>query len=421
MKNKVLQQVGIVLIGFLCIQLLAIILYYIRVGNMPYLFNAFCGWDCGWYQSIKESGYVFNPNAESNPAFFPLFPYVWRLLDLGVVGISLVNLGFFLLSMLLLLYQLKLSTPLLLSFFCFGLVTFFMVPYSESLFFLGSSLFIVGFHKQSHLLIWVGFLIAVLARSAAILFVAASIILFVYSVVHKRGQWVNLLMSALAATVVATVSVFYIQYLQTGNFFAFFDAQAFWDHHLRFPSFPFTSWHWPTHISDSSALIIGFFCMLACMQLCLSMLTSVQLSKWQIVVLAADLKLFELFSLFYLAGTTATILLFQGGNLHSLNRYVFSTPFFLVLLNLIYTNAFRLNWKFGFYVLFCVAIGVIMPRQTYIEHYLLVTSFIIIIPGAILYLPNLVNRKWLWYVALFVGLLSQVFLLTNYWMGKWMG
>lgn len=421
MKNKVLQQVGVVIFGFICIQLLAIILYYIRVGNMPNLFNAFCGWDCGWYQSIKDGGYVFKAHDQSNPAFFPLFPYVWRLLDIGVVGISFVNLGFFLLSILLLLHQLKLSTPLLVSFVCFGLISFFMVPYSESLFFLGSSLFIMGFYRQSQLLIWFGFAIAVMARSAAILFVAASIILLVYSLVHKKGHWVKLLISALAATVMATISVFYIHYLQTGNFFAFFDAQAFWDHHLRFPSFPFTSWHWPTHFSDSSALIVGFFCMLACIQLCLSMFKSQQLSKWNIVVLGAELKLHELFSLFYLAGTTATILLFQGGDLHSLNRYVFTTPFFLVFLNIVYSNAFTLNWKFGYYVLFCIAVGIGMPRQTHIEHYVMVNAFVIIIPGAILYLPSLVRRKWLWYIVLFIGLITQAFLLTNYWMGKWMG
>ena len=32
------------------------------------------GWDSGWYLSIAERGYWFDPHGASNVAFFPLFP-----------------------------------------------------------------------------------------------------------------------------------------------------------------------------------------------------------------------------------------------------------------------------------------------------------------------------------------------------------
>lgn len=411
----------IALLAVLAIQLLAIILYYFRVGNMPSFFNSVCGWDCGWYQSIKDAGYAFNPTAQSNTAFFPLFPYLWKWLQVDASGMSLINLILFLGAIGFIGYHLELSRPTQLAFLCFGLLPFFMVPYSESLFFVGGALFLIGFIKKSHSLIWLGFVIAVLARSASILFIAALVVLLIFSIVNYNKRRVILLLSALCATVFTTVSVFSIQYVQTGNFFAFFDAQAFWDHHFRFPTFPLSSWHWPTHISDAAALMVGLFCIIICMQLCLSLLKKYAFVKWELVTISRQLELYELFSLFYLAGTTATILLFQGGNLHSLNRYVFSTPFFLIMLQMVYVNALQLKGSFWHFLVFCILIGSIMPRQTYVEHYLLITVFIIVIPGSVFYLPRLLNSNKLWITALLIGLIAQAFLLTNYWMGKWMG
>jgi hypothetical protein len=38
-------------------------------------------WDSGWYFSVVREGYSYNPEAQSNIAFFPMLPYLTRLFD----------------------------------------------------------------------------------------------------------------------------------------------------------------------------------------------------------------------------------------------------------------------------------------------------------------------------------------------------
>jgi hypothetical protein len=45
--------------------------------------------------SINDHGYVFHPDDYSNTAFMPLFPYVWRILDLSPLVVSIVNAALF--------------------------------------------------------------------------------------------------------------------------------------------------------------------------------------------------------------------------------------------------------------------------------------------------------------------------------------
>ncbi|MHB8643128.1 MAG: mannosyltransferase family protein [Gaiellaceae bacterium] len=53
-------------------------------------------WDGHWYWSVAQHGYLYVPGQESNPAFFPLFPVLLRLLapigiDLRVVAVLIAN------------------------------------------------------------------------------------------------------------------------------------------------------------------------------------------------------------------------------------------------------------------------------------------------------------------------------------------
>ena len=67
-------------------------------------------WDAGWYLSVIRDGYSYNPDQQSNIAFFPAFPYLARLLEtvlpIGEVlaGLLIVHLALF--GALLYLYQL---------------------------------------------------------------------------------------------------------------------------------------------------------------------------------------------------------------------------------------------------------------------------------------------------------------------------
>jgi hypothetical protein len=417
-QNKYFQSAMLAVGALLLLVVSAIILFYIRVGNIPDFNGCMCAWDCGWYYDIMQNGYSFKPGNESNPAFFPLFPYVWRALGASAMQMSLFNALLFVVTFSWLSGQFNWSIKEQLVFCGTGLITFFVVPYSECLFFVGSALFLVGLHKHRTGFTVLGFVVAVLSRSAAIIFIAASTVLLIYAIIRKDRPKQKLLLISVITSAFTTLAVLCIQYFQTGNFFAFFDAQKFWDHHLGIPSIPLTSWHWPTHISDSAALMIGLSAIIICAVFCLRMFVTV---KDVLFEQTSTLSYAYLFALLYLAGTTATILLFQGGNLHSLNRYIFSTPFFGLLIHAFATGKLKVKFKLQHYLIACVLIGIIMPRQTYIEHYLLITVGIMVIPAAVFFQSLPLKHPWLKVLPLLLGFIYQIVLFSLYLEGNWMG
>lgn len=403
----------------------AIILFYLKNGAFPDPQISLCAWDCGWYIQLRDQGYILKLDDESNPAFFPLFSYMWKWLSFSFIQISLLNASLFVLSVSVLYHELKIESRAFVFFMCIGLLTFFTVPYSESLFFMGSCIFLIGLHKEQKPLTILGFTIAVLARSASIIFIAASVVLLIIAIVQQQKEKITQMIIAVLTTVCTTLFVMSVQYYQTGDFFAFFYAQQFWDHHLGLPSFPLSSWHWPTHLSDSSGLLFGLIAIVISLGFCLRLIFKLEYPRFlERLFTQTPMDYAYLFSFLYLAGTSSTILLFQGGNIHSLNRYIFSTPFFLLFINAFISKKITVNFTFLQYVIFACILGVFMPRQTYVEHYLLVTGVIIFIPASLLFQSRAAEHKgynFLLYLGLIAGFLLQIFLLSKYYSGNWMG
>ncbi len=403
----------------------AIILFYLKYDTFPAPEKALCAWDCGWYVHLRDHGYILDLKAESNPAFFPLFSYVWRWTGFSYIQISILNAVLFLFSIGLLCRSFLISTRSLVFFCCIGLLPFFTVPYSESFFFLGSALFLVGLHQEHKSLTFSGFAVAVLARSASIIFIAASVVLLIISMVQQQKEKQQIMLVAVFTTVLSTLSVMLIQYLQTGDFFAFFYAQQFWDHHLAVPSFPLSSWHWPTHISDSTGLLFGIVAIVVSLGFSLSLIFKMPVPAFlEKIISQKPMDFAYLFSFLYLAGTTSTILLFQGGNIHSLNRYIFSTPFFLLFIHAFISGKIRVRFTFFHYTIFGCILGIFMPRQTYVEHYLLVTGAVIFIPSCLFFESRASEYKGfriLLYLGWVLGFVLQLLLLSKYYDGNWMG
>lgn len=105
-------------------------------------------WDAGWYLSVIRDGYSYDPEQQSNIAFFPAFPYLARLLEaplpIGEVlaGLLVVHLALF--GALLYLYQLiRIDYPAetawraLFFLLIFPGSFFFSAFYAESLILLG--------------------------------------------------------------------------------------------------------------------------------------------------------------------------------------------------------------------------------------------------------------------------------------------
>ncbi len=112
-----------------------------------------------------------------------------------------------------------------------------------------------------------------------------------------------------------------IQFYYTGKWFEFFEAQKGWGNELQIPKFPLNSWGGGMILrTDGTCLLIGSISGIIILAKILSMkfIKTITLPK-EVV-----------FSLSYLAGICLTVLLFRGGLLFSLNRFVLATPFIIV-------------------------------------------------------------------------------------------
>lgn len=281
-------------------------------------------WDAGWYFSIVQNGYQFIANAQCNVAFFPMFPMVWKLGGFSVVAISLFNIMCFIAGILVLSktynftnqeFLIALSFPSL--FFCF-------VPYSEAIFFLSTSILLLGFNKQSKKLIFLGLLLTGLCRSTSMLFFPAFLFVELATIYPERNFKIAA-KNILQYTAIAALSIFLvaiIQYCYTGRWFDFLFVQKFWNKAWQMPKLPLTTWGGSRLLwLDGVALLFG--------------LGALVLAGWYIINLFKKKLLITdksvLFSMAYLITISGITLLYsvtgEQTSIYSLNRYIIATPF----------------------------------------------------------------------------------------------
>ena len=135
-ENKV---IGIYILGFL------VVLFILKFTFFPDLFSEkhFLNWDAAHYFTIKNEGYQ-----GFLVAFFPLFPLVWKLTHLNVFGIVILNALLYFSSVYFLVSKMKLTSLELVLYLSVPSAVFYYLPYSESLFFLSSTLLILGVKNE---------------------------------------------------------------------------------------------------------------------------------------------------------------------------------------------------------------------------------------------------------------------------------
>ena len=114
----------------------------------------------------------------------------------------------------------------------------------------------------------------------------------------------------------------YIHFYYTGKWFVFFEAQLLWKNYLHFPHLPLKSWGGDDCTRfDGSALAVSL--------LCGAYIISLFLKKLKVPInITKDLA----FAILYTFGTGLIILAYRDGNLYSLNRFIYATPFIFVIL-----------------------------------------------------------------------------------------
>jgi hypothetical protein len=279
-------------------------------------------WDAGWYFEITRDGYFYDPARMSSVAFFPLFPLLWQFTGLSYLGICLTNALVFCLafSWLSWLRQWRLTEQLVLA--SLPSLMFACLPYTEALFFLISTGFLYAYSRQRIWLTCLFILLCALTRPVATIFVPAFVLAELLATPNgqlRSGLLRAALYGSVALAGLGLVALY--QHSQTGVYFGSIYTQVHWQHYFRFPTLPFNIYNGAnlTEVVESAGLAVSVLAMAAVLHLI-----------WRRFRGRLYRGRAEAFSVLYLAGTGAAMLFFQGGNLNSLNRYIFATSFFAV-------------------------------------------------------------------------------------------
>ncbi len=307
--------------------------YFNILPNNDYLKN----WDSYWYHTIAKGGYEYRESQMSNLAFFPLFPYIWKWLALTSIEMSILNGVIFGLSISVLLKDEQINGFVLLMMITSPTWIFFVLPYSEALFFLFGTILLIGLGNRNRFLEVVGLFGASLVKSSAIVLIPA--ILIVQWLLDKNEKDKSLwkanvwTMLNLVTCIAAVLLVVLIQYLQTGKLFYYIEVQKYWGRGWIIPGIPFTT-NSPERVLgiDAVAFTLGTIALYYS-------LTWIWLKAFntgrEFLDKTGHVSKPMYFSTFYVTGILLLDVFFTynvdgSANIWSINRHLLCTPFFVL-------------------------------------------------------------------------------------------
>lgn len=323
--------------------MLAIIVYWILyaahiVTTIP-SHASLLKWDATFYASIKDNNYTFVPQSICNAGFLPLFAYWWKATGLNALGISILNGAVYIISLCWLCKTLKPDIVQLGLFMSLPFMCFMFTPLSESLFFLFGVMIIYGLKYNKSAYIFTGILLASLTRATALFIlpsaIGMSLLLLPVASSVKNINWREILWIYVAPVLLGVVLVGFIQFVQTGNFFAYYQTQSeAWGRKFGLPVLPMgrTTELWTTRLSYFN-FWIGCFMIAAGLAFLVKWLRRNPLAIPNYMLLA----------IIYLCMSFLSVIFFNpewfydqkvGYNttyLNGINRYIQATPFTMVL------------------------------------------------------------------------------------------
>ncbi len=418
-RNKAFKFVGIQLtveeVLILIAPLLIIGIYsglaLLGVVRSGFTIDSLVHWDTGWYNSIRGHGYVFIEGEQCNTAFFPFFPYLWKVSHLSVVGIGFLNAAFYGIGALLLKRAIDLDSRRFWLLFLNPAACFMHIAYSEALFFFGIALATFGFKRTSLTPLIIGVVIACLTRSISAFFIAGGIV----AMFLTRDRWKqlkpNIIFLVMAG--VSLLAVILFQYSETEVWMAFSKPQKHWDHFIQIPTFPFTIgsrwsfWLDGTSLAFASVAVLYF---------------AIQVVREKFNV---TMDFIEILSYGYLGFIVVFMLFIQGGGLISVGRYVLANPFIWIVVSTFQVKKIKpfAFLMIGILVLFMVTIdgGVF----TYFEHPLFLFRDLLFF--LLLWLVTvgssflLKSNKWIWGLIMTLNVVALFHFMELFLVGKWVG
>jgi len=291
--------------------------------------------DVGWYASIVRQGYIYSNVPEDNCAFFPLFPLIWKLMIRhtgSIWAVCIYNAFAFITGMYILKRAFRFSWAYFLLFLSLPSNMFMFVPYTESTFFLFSSILLAGIQCDNKYLVILGLLLTSVTRPVTFFFVPIILISELLSY-RDFGSFIRRSLLYLTVPVSGIIAVFIYQLESTGVWLAFFKVQSRLFHHqFSWPVFPLNTW------GGARILWIDAFAIFFALAAGLALLIVIirRIKKGNVDGNVPDRAF--VFSMAYLA-ICGLYILFSNGvdggggtTLVSANRYIIATPYFAIFL-----------------------------------------------------------------------------------------
>ncbi|MFA6033290.1 MAG: mannosyltransferase family protein [Myxococcota bacterium] len=206
--------------------------------------DSWARWDSGWYKRIVERGY-YNEGAQSNTAFFPLYPLAVKgvakitrnhwVAGLVVSNLSLLFALFFMLGIARTCLDEEAARRSLVYLLIFPSSFFFSAYYTEALFLLTTTASFYFFLKERYFLCAVAGILATMTRSTGVALVGAFIIGYLWNKRFRISQMSPAILWVLAIPLGIGAFMLILKY-QMGDPLAFIKSQSGWGRGLLYPT-----------------------------------------------------------------------------------------------------------------------------------------------------------------------------------------
>jgi hypothetical protein len=410
-----------------CLHIFVVVIAYLLCNaylkNYPFPNNEnLRRYDVAYYYAIKNVGYLYLQGQANNLAFFPLFPYLWGLTTLNILFMGIFNCLLFSGSLYWLLKDYKLPGSILLFLLSFPSFLFFAIPYAESLFFFFCVLIILGYKRQSDLILCVGLLGASMVRSTCVIFVPAIIIcdIFeIYSLGFTKKRLLRMFYRVFASLAGFFAAALWMAYY-THKWFYFVEVQKYWHRTWAIPHFPLITIQANRVMGlDAIAFVLATIALFFCFQILIKLIKERQTGNINNELI---IDKHVLFSILFIVGVTIldtgfTNKLNNATNIWSLNRHMMCTAFSVSFILFLYSKYVPTRNEL-FVLIFIIVSGIFF---TGVFHYLKPIIFYLLFFGVLISLKYdlRINRFFILYYLFAVFL--QISFYSDFLAYKWVG
>lgn len=314
--------------------------------------------DANVYYDVAQHGYVFNDPQANNTGVYILYPWLCRMLGLGIVGMAVTNILLFSIGFTVLVQLYEVDTAAQFLWLTTPSLFFMFVPYTEALFFLLMTLTFYGIKNKRWWLVWITLFLGSLTRATAIFLIPS--LLVTELLANDRRLWLKSIGTYILHYVLPVLAglFFFVlyQYHVTGDWFRYFHQQREWEgHKFSWPKFPLASISGGDNITWLSALaiLVSLVSLVLIVKKAIVWLFKNEIQEDKIVTLSLCYLPIILFLTLFLNpkwGTGTT-------NLTGMHRYSLCTPFFFVFLYYVISRAeaYKLKHFIGIFLLCNIA------------------------------------------------------------------